>query len=72
MAGSDDKRLGEIESRLHREDPRFARELGAGRPCRQRSPCYEPPPLMPTGTPPSTTSVAVGSRYPLSALQVAR
>ncbi|MEU9356309.1 DUF3040 domain-containing protein [Streptomyces griseoloalbus] len=36
MAGSDDKRLGEIESRLHREDPRFARALGAGRPCRPR------------------------------------
>ncbi|MEI5595850.1 DUF3040 domain-containing protein [Streptomyces brasiliscabiei] len=36
MSGSDDKRLGEIESRLHREDPRFARALGAGRPCRPR------------------------------------
>ncbi|MFD5337786.1 DUF3040 domain-containing protein [Streptomyces hawaiiensis] len=36
MAGSDDKRLGEIESRLHGEDPRFARALGAGRPCRPR------------------------------------
>ena len=36
MAGSDDKRLGEIESRLHRDDPRFARGLGAGRPCRPR------------------------------------
>lgn len=36
MAGSHEKRLGEIESRLHREDPRFARSLGAGRPCRPR------------------------------------
>ncbi|KMS76941.1 hypothetical protein ACM01_03710 [Streptomyces viridochromogenes] len=36
MAGSDDKRLGEIESRLHREDPHFARALGAGRPCQPR------------------------------------
>ncbi|MFD5016226.1 DUF3040 domain-containing protein [Streptomyces chartreusis] len=36
MAGSDDPRLGEIESRLHRDDPRFARALGAGRPCRPR------------------------------------
>ncbi|MDW8805913.1 DUF3040 domain-containing protein [Streptomyces scabiei] len=36
MAGSDDKRLGEIESRLHREDPRFARALGTDRPCRPR------------------------------------
>lgn len=36
MAGSHDKRLGEIESRLYREDPRFARRIGAGRPCRPR------------------------------------
>ncbi|MGI5414033.1 DUF3040 domain-containing protein [Streptomyces chartreusis] len=36
MAGSDDPRLGEIETRLHREDPRFARALGAGRPCQPR------------------------------------
>ncbi|MGW7298958.1 DUF3040 domain-containing protein [Streptomyces sp. NPDC054829] len=31
-----DKRLAEIESRLHREDPRFARGLGDGHPCRPR------------------------------------
>jgi hypothetical protein len=36
MPGSDDKRLNEIEARLHREDPRFASGLGAGRPCRPR------------------------------------
>ncbi len=36
MAGSHDKRLDEIEARLHRDDPRFARGLGAGRPCRPR------------------------------------
>ncbi|MGC9378245.1 DUF3040 domain-containing protein [Streptomyces sp. MH13] len=36
MPGSDDQRLGEIASRLHRDDPRFARALGAGRPLRPR------------------------------------
>ncbi|MFJ8486772.1 DUF3040 domain-containing protein [Streptomyces sp. NPDC094038] len=36
MARSDEKHLGEIESRLHREDPRFADGLGAGRPRRPR------------------------------------
>ncbi|MBT3154945.1 DUF3040 domain-containing protein [Streptomyces sp. CHD11] len=36
MDGPDDKRLHEIEARLHREDPRFARALGHGRPCRPR------------------------------------
>ncbi|GAA2570765.1 MULTISPECIES: DUF3040 domain-containing protein [Streptomyces] len=36
MAGSGDKQLSEIEARLHREDPRFARALGAGRPCHPR------------------------------------
>lgn len=36
MAGTHDERLREIESRLHREGPRFARALGAGRPCRPR------------------------------------
>ncbi|WDV52628.1 DUF3040 domain-containing protein [Streptomyces coeruleorubidus] len=36
MPGSDDERLSEIESRLHREDPRFARALGVGRPCQPR------------------------------------
>ncbi|MFD8050415.1 DUF3040 domain-containing protein [Streptomyces chartreusis] len=36
MARFDDPRLGEIESHLHREDPRFARALGAGRPCQPR------------------------------------
>ncbi|WP_030543828.1 DUF3040 domain-containing protein [Streptomyces albus] len=36
MPGSDERLLGEIEARLHREDPRFAHALGAGRPCRPR------------------------------------
>jgi hypothetical protein len=30
--GSDDHRLSDIESRLYRDDPRFARALDAGRP----------------------------------------
>ncbi|AQS68433.1 DUF3040 domain-containing protein [Streptomyces pactum] len=30
--GSDDHRLSDIESRLHRDDPRFAHALDAGRP----------------------------------------
>ncbi|MGC9497571.1 DUF3040 domain-containing protein [Streptomyces sp. WG7] len=36
MPGSDDQRLGEIESRLRRDDPRFARALDVGRPRRPR------------------------------------
>lgn len=36
MPGPDDRRLTEIEALLDREDPRFARALGAGRPCRPR------------------------------------
>ncbi|GAA0648956.1 hypothetical protein GCM10009535_28550 [Streptomyces thermocarboxydovorans] len=32
MPASDDERLSDIEARLQREDPRFARALGAGRP----------------------------------------
>ncbi|GAA1428287.1 hypothetical protein GCM10009601_41210 [Streptomyces thermospinosisporus] len=31
-ASDDDERLHDIEARLQREDPRFARALGAGRP----------------------------------------
>ncbi|GAA2581640.1 MULTISPECIES: DUF3040 domain-containing protein [Streptomyces] len=31
-----DNKLREIESRLHREDPRFARAFADGRPCRPR------------------------------------
>ncbi|MEU1849361.1 DUF3040 domain-containing protein [Streptomyces sp. NPDC019990] len=33
MPGPDDRRLTETEALLDREDPRFARALGAGRPC---------------------------------------
>ncbi|MCK1818988.1 DUF3040 domain-containing protein [Streptomyces sp. XM83C] len=36
MAEPSDRRLGEIESRLHRDDPRFADALAAGRPRRPR------------------------------------
>ncbi len=36
MDGPDDKRLHDIEARLHHEDPRFARALGHGRPCQPR------------------------------------
>ncbi|MFB7090768.1 DUF3040 domain-containing protein [Streptomyces sp. NPDC056296] len=36
MPGSDDQRLSEIEFRLHRDDPRFAHALDAGRPCPPR------------------------------------
>ncbi|MGW7277082.1 DUF3040 domain-containing protein [Streptomyces sp. NPDC054844] len=36
MPGSDDQRLSEIESRLHRDDPCFSHALDAGRPCRPR------------------------------------
>lgn len=36
MDRPDDKRLHDIETRLHHEDPRFARALGHGRPCRPR------------------------------------
>lgn len=36
MTGSDEKRLQEISARLHRDDPRFARALAAGRPCSPR------------------------------------
>ncbi|CAM5491440.1 DUF3040 domain-containing protein [Streptomyces pilosus] len=36
MDGPDDGRLHEISARLHREDPRFARGLGDGRPRRPR------------------------------------
>ncbi|MFJ8147775.1 DUF3040 domain-containing protein [Streptomyces sp. NPDC096048] len=35
MPGSDD-RFSEIESRLHRDDPRFAHALDVGRPCPPR------------------------------------
>ncbi|MBA2810357.1 DUF3040 domain-containing protein [Streptomyces acidicola] len=34
MAEIDDQRLHEIEARMHRDDPRFAHALGAGKPCR--------------------------------------
>lgn len=40
MPPSDEQRLSEIESRLHRDDPRFAQALGAGRPRRPRE--YRP------------------------------
>ena len=36
MPGPDDRRLKEIEALLDQEDPRFARALEAGRPCRPR------------------------------------
>ncbi|MFI6012676.1 DUF3040 domain-containing protein [Streptomyces sp. NPDC051243] len=36
MPGSDDRRLREIEALLDHEDPRLARALGVGRPCRPR------------------------------------
>ncbi|MFF9126367.1 DUF3040 domain-containing protein [Streptomyces sp. NPDC014889] len=36
MPGTDDKLLGEIAARVYRDDPRFARALRAGRPCRPR------------------------------------
>ncbi|WP_217161867.1 DUF3040 domain-containing protein [Streptomyces sp. AC512_CC834] len=36
MPVPDDHRLGEIESRLHHEDPRFARAFADGRPRRPR------------------------------------
>jgi hypothetical protein len=36
MPVPDDHELGEIESRLRREDPRFARAFADGRPCRPR------------------------------------
>ncbi|MER5214864.1 DUF3040 domain-containing protein [Streptomyces sp. NPDC002838] len=36
MPGPDDRRLTEIEALLDREDPRFARALGACRPCPPR------------------------------------
>ncbi|MDX3583055.1 DUF3040 domain-containing protein [Streptomyces europaeiscabiei] len=36
MPGPDDRRLSEIEALLDHEDPRFARALGAGCPCRPR------------------------------------
>lgn len=36
MDGPDEARLHEIEARLHHEDPRFARGLRHGRPCRPR------------------------------------
>ncbi|MFH9732785.1 DUF3040 domain-containing protein [Streptomyces sp. NPDC017260] len=32
MPGPDDQRLSEIESRLHRDDPRFSHALDTGRP----------------------------------------
>ncbi|MFE0794433.1 DUF3040 domain-containing protein [Streptomyces mutabilis] len=40
MPGPDDQRLSEIEYHLHREDPRFADALDAGRPRRPRE--YRP------------------------------
>ncbi|GAB2871537.1 DUF3040 domain-containing protein [Streptomyces deserti] len=36
MPPSDDERLGALEARLERDDPRFARALRAGRPARPR------------------------------------
>lgn len=36
MTRYDDDRLGDIEARLARDDPEFARALGSGRPCRPR------------------------------------
>ncbi|MZE81096.1 DUF3040 domain-containing protein [Streptomyces xinghaiensis] len=46
MPGFDDQRLSEIEQRFHREDPRFAHALGAGRPCRPREYRYPWPWLL--------------------------
>lgn len=36
MPQSEDEGLGALEARLARDDPRFARALGAGRPTRPR------------------------------------
>ncbi|WP_159770866.1 DUF3040 domain-containing protein [Streptomyces sp. HM190] len=36
MPRPDDRQLSEIEALLGHEDPRFARALAAGRPCRPR------------------------------------
>ncbi|MEU3986008.1 DUF3040 domain-containing protein [Streptomyces sp. NPDC026672] len=36
MTQSDDDRLVDLEARVERDDPRFARGLGAGRPARPR------------------------------------
>lgn len=36
MPVPEDRRLDEIESRLHREDPQFARAFADGRPRRPR------------------------------------
>ncbi|KUM79490.1 DUF3040 domain-containing protein [Streptomyces curacoi] len=36
MPQSDDERLVALEARMRRDDPRFARALGAGRPARPR------------------------------------
>ncbi|AOW88151.1 MULTISPECIES: DUF3040 domain-containing protein [Streptomyces] len=36
MPVPEDRRLSEIESRLRREDPRFAQAFADGRPCRPR------------------------------------
>lgn len=36
MPQSDDERLVDLEARLERDDPRFARALGVGRPARPR------------------------------------
>ncbi|CAM5614707.1 DUF3040 domain-containing protein [Streptomyces narbonensis] len=36
MTGSDDERIADLEAALWHDDPRFARGLGQGRPCRPR------------------------------------
>ncbi|MFF0013863.1 DUF3040 domain-containing protein [Streptomyces sp. NPDC005374] len=36
MHRPDDEHLGDLAARLEREDPRFARALGSGRPARPR------------------------------------
>lgn len=36
MARFDDEHLRDIEAQMRRDDPRFAKALGSGRPCRPR------------------------------------
>ncbi|WTW99056.1 DUF3040 domain-containing protein [Streptomycetaceae bacterium NBC_01309] len=36
MSDTDDERIAELEDAVRRDDPRFAKRLGAGRPCRPR------------------------------------
>ncbi|NGO49298.1 DUF3040 domain-containing protein [Streptomyces ureilyticus] len=36
MAHFDDEHLRDLEARMRRDDPRFAKALGSGRPCRPR------------------------------------